>query len=192
MKNQEKELKAKFYRSPFAERASIKRELTALQEAIFEKKEAGKSVKFCVGDDEMLQKLKTKYSTSSATNPQDLANLIKEELKAALNGSQKFETGDIFGDIWEANHGQEFCYFGQNMEVRDLIANLARNRQSTPTLDRMTTRMVRVKRGDFSPADFDEIISLIRQVRNFLEEKDKQERQKTENIKLNNPAIFTQ
>jgi hypothetical protein len=52
--------------------------------------------------------------------------------------------------------------------------------------------MVRVKRSDLSPTDFDEIISLIRQVKNFLEEKDKQDRQKTENIKLNNPHLFTQ
>jgi hypothetical protein len=118
--------------------------------------------------------------------------MIKEELRATLNGSQKFEIGDTVGDIWEANHSQEFCYFGQNKEVRELIANLARKRQSTPTLDGMTTRMVRVKRSDFSSADFDEVISLIRQVKNFLEEKDKQERQKTENMKLNNPAIFTQ
>jgi len=52
--------------------------------------------------------------------------------------------------------------------------------------------MVRVKRKDLNSADFDEIISLIRQVKNFLEEKNKQEQQQTENIKLNNPHLFTQ
>jgi hypothetical protein len=49
-----------------------------------------------------------------------------------------------------------------------------------------------VKRQDLSATDFDEIISLIRQMKDFLEEKDKQERQNTENIKLNNPHLFTQ
>ena len=52
--------------------------------------------------------------------------------------------------------------------------------------------MVRVKKEDFSVADFDEMISLTRQVKDFLEEQDKQDRQKTENIKLNNPHLFTQ
>ena len=52
--------------------------------------------------------------------------------------------------------------------------------------------MVRVKRKDLNSADFDEIISLIRQVKNFLEVKDKQDHQNTENIKLNNPHLFTQ
>jgi hypothetical protein len=52
--------------------------------------------------------------------------------------------------------------------------------------------MVRVKQEDFSAVDFNEMISLIRQVKDFLEQKDKQDRQKTENIKLNNPHLFTQ
>jgi len=52
--------------------------------------------------------------------------------------------------------------------------------------------MVRVKQEDFSSADFGEMISLVRQVQNFLEEQDKQEQQRTENIKLNNPHLFTQ
>jgi len=56
----------------------------------------------------------------------------------------------------------------------------------------MILRSTEVKQEDLAPVDFNEIISLIRQVKNFLEEKDKQERQQTENIKLNNPHLFTQ
>jgi len=56
----------------------------------------------------------------------------------------------------------------------------------------MSIRGTEVKRKDLSPADFDEIISLIRQVKDFLEKKDKQDRQQTKNIKLNNPHLFTQ
>jgi len=69
---------------------------------------------------------------------------------------------------------------------------LPRKRQEPLDLNKITTRMVRVKRKDLNSADFDEIISLIRQVKNFLEEKNKQEQQQTENIKLNNPHLFTQ
>jgi len=69
---------------------------------------------------------------------------------------------------------------------------LARNRQKPLDPDKITTRMVRVKQEDFSAADFNEMISLIRKVENFLEEQDKQDRQKTEQIKLNNPNLFTQ
>ena len=102
------------------------------------------------------------------------------------------ETGDTVGDIWESNQGKEFCYFGQNKEIKEAIANLPRKRQEPLDLNKITTRMVRVKRKDLNSADFDEIISLIRQVKNFLEEKNKQEQQQTENIKLNNPHLFTQ
>jgi len=87
---------------------------------------------------------------------------------------------------------KEFCYFGPKEEIREAIANLPRKRQEPLKMDKITTRMVRVKRKDLSTADFDEIISLIRQVKNFLEEKDEQEQQNTENIKLNNPHLFTQ
>ena len=59
-------------------------------------------------------------------------------------------------------------------------------------LDKITTRMVRVKRKDLNSADFEEIISLIHQTQSFLEQKDKQDRERKEQIKLNNPHLFTQ
>jgi len=190
MKEQEKKLKEKFYSSPFEARAKIKRELTSLQEEIFEKRNCGTNVKFSVRDEEWLQRLKN--PTGPATDPHHLASLIKKELRETLDGSRKFEAGDRTGDIWPASQDEEICYFGRNKEVNELIANLARNRQKPVDLDGMTTRLVGVKKSDFSAADFNEMISLVHQVQNFLEEQDKQDRQKTENIKLNNPHLFTQ
>jgi hypothetical protein len=52
--------------------------------------------------------------------------------------------------------------------------------------------MVRVKQEDFSATDFNEMIGLIHQVKNFLEDKNKQDQQEKENIKLNNSHLFTQ
>jgi hypothetical protein len=45
----------------------------------------------------MLQRLKN--PTGSPTDPHHLANLIKEELRAVLNGSRTMRTGDEVGDI---------------------------------------------------------------------------------------------
>ncbi|KLL03031.1 MAG: hypothetical protein MRERV_56c001 [Mycoplasmataceae bacterium RV_VA103A] len=191
MKEQEKKLKEKFYSSPFAERAKIKRELTVLQEKMFDKKwSCGKSMSIDIKNEEMIQRLEN--STGPATDPHHLAELIKKELREGLDGSRKFEAGDRVGDIWEANQSREICYFGRKKEINELIANLARNRQKPLDRDKITTRMVRVKQEDFSSTDFEEMISLIRQMKNFLEEKDKQDHQRTENIKLNNPHLFTQ
>jgi len=190
MKEQEKKLKEKFYSSPFEQRAKIKRELKLLQDTMFEKRDCGTFMKIDIKNEEMLQRLKN--PTGSPTDPHHLANLIKEELRAILNGSQKMKTGDEVGDIWEANHSQEICYFGKNKEVNELIANLARNRQKPLDPDKITTRMVRVKQEDFSATDFNEMISLIHQVKNFLEDKNKQDQHNKENIKLNNSHLFTQ
>ncbi|CAG8774576.1 8736_t:CDS:2 [Gigaspora margarita] len=161
MKKREKELKEKFYSSPFAERAKIKRELTALQEEI---------MSIDIKHEEMIQRLEN--PTDPATDPHHLVELIKKELREVLDGSRKFEAGDE--------------------EINELIANLARNRQKPLDRDKITTRMVRVRQEDFSSADFDEMISLIRQVKNFLEEQNRQDQQRKENIKLNNPHLFTQ
>lgn len=189
-KTQEKDLKEKFYNAPFEQRAAIKRELTTLQKTMFDKKwSCWKSMSIDIKHEEMMERLKT---ANNPSDPKYLASLIKDELQATLNGSKAVETGDTCGDIWESNHGQEFCYFGANKVVNELIANLPRKRQKPLDSDRITTRMVRVKREDLSTADFDEIISLIRQVTNYLEEKDKQERKRIENIKNNNPQLFTQ
>jgi hypothetical protein len=190
MKEQEKKLKEKFYSSPFEKRAQMKGELKTLQDAIFEKGNCGKSTRIDTRNEEMIQKLKN--PVGPATDPQHLANLIKEELRATLDGRQKFKAGNVTGDIWEANQSREICYFGRNKEINELIANLARNRQTPLNPDKITSRMVRVKQKDFSSADFSEMISLVRQVKEFLEEQYKQERQRTENIKLNNPHLFTQ
>ncbi|CAG8796630.1 32583_t:CDS:1 [Racocetra persica] len=143
-----------------------------------------------IKNEEMIQRLEN--STGPATDPHHLAELIKKELREVLDGSRKFRDEDRVGDIWEANQSREICYFGQKKEVNELIANLARNRQEPLDRDKITTRMVRVKQEDFSSTDFEEMISLVRQMQNFLEEKDKQELQRTENIKLNNPHLFTQ
>jgi len=190
MVEQEKELKEKFKKSPFEQKKEIKRQLTSLQREIFDKGHCGRCQKGEIKKEEWVQKLKN--PTGPATDPGILASQIKEELKAILNGSRKMETGDTVGDIWEANHGQEFCYFGSNKEVKEAIANLLRKRKEPLDPDKITTRMVRVKRKDLSATDFDEIISLIRQTKNFLEEKDKQDREQTEQIKQNNPHLFTQ
>jgi hypothetical protein len=192
MKKQEQDFKKKFKEaSPNSqERARIKNQLTRLQKEKFEKRDCGYFAKKDIKDEELFERLKN--PTGPATDPADLASSIKEELRAVLNGSRKMETGDTVGDIWEANQSKEFCYFGPKQEIKEAIANLSRKRQEPLDLDKITTRMVRVKRKDLNSADFEEIISLIRQVKNFLEAKDKQDRQNTENIKLNNPHLFTQ
>jgi len=97
MKKREKGLKEKFYSSPFEKRAKIKRELKTLQDAIFEKRDCGTSMKIDTRNEELLQRLQN--PTGPATNPQHLASSIKEELRAILNGSRKMETGDTVGDI---------------------------------------------------------------------------------------------
>jgi len=190
MVEQEKELKEKFKKSPFEQKKEIKRQLTSLQKEIFDKGHCGSCQKSEIEKEEWFQKFKN--PTGPATDPGILASQIKEELKAILNGSRKMKTGDTRGDILEMKQGQEFCYFGQNKEIKEMIANLLRKRKEPLDPDKITTRRVRVKRKDLSATDFDEIISLIRQTKNFLEEKDKQDRQRTENIKLNNPHLFTQ
>ncbi|CAI2182572.1 3665_t:CDS:1 [Funneliformis geosporum] len=192
MKKQEENLKQEFKAaSPnSSERARIKNQLTRLQNEKFDKGECRRRVESNIEKEEFFHRLQN--PTGSATNPADLASSIKEELRAVLNGSKKMETGDRVGEICEANQSKEFCYFGLKEEIEEMIANLPRKRQEPLDIDKITTRMVRVKRKDLAAADFDEIISLIRQVKNFLEEKDKQEQQNTENIKLNNPHLFTQ
>ncbi|MCE8163535.1 MAG: hypothetical protein I3273_05340 [Candidatus Moeniiplasma glomeromycotorum] len=192
IKKQEQDLKKEFYSSPenSSERARIKNQLTRFQREKFDKGECGKSMSIDIENEELFERLKN--PTGPATDPQHLAKQIKEELKAVLNGSRKMRTGARVGDILEVNHSKEFCYFGPKKEIREMIANLARKRQEPLEMDKITTRIVRVKRKDLSATDFDEIISLIRQVKNFLEQKNKQEQQNTENIKLNNPHLFTQ
>ncbi|MCE8159162.1 MAG: hypothetical protein I3270_02765 [Candidatus Moeniiplasma glomeromycotorum] len=191
-KKQEQDLKKEFYSSPenSSERARIKNQLTRFQREKFDKGECGKSMSIDIENEELFERLKN--PTGPATDPQHLAKQIKEELKAVLNGSRKMRTGDRVGDIWEANHSKEFCYFGKSKEIKEMIANLPRKRQEPLDLDKITTRMVRVKRKDLNSADFEEIISLIRQVKDFLKAKDKQDHQNTKNIKLNNPHLFTQ
>jgi hypothetical protein len=99
MKEQEKELKKQFYDSPknSPERAKVKNKLTPLQREIFDKGHCGTSMSINVKNEERIQKLKN--STEPITDPAHLANLIKEELRATLDGRQKFETGDRVGDI---------------------------------------------------------------------------------------------
>jgi len=79
-----------------------------------------------------------------------------------------------------------------NEEIKKGIENLARNRDKITDPERITTRMVSVKRNDLATTDFEEILSLIHQAKKSLEEKDKQEQREKENIKLNNPHLFTQ
>jgi len=192
MKKQEENLKKQFYASPknSQERAQIKNQLTRLQREKFDKGHCGSCISIDVRDEELFERLKN--PTGPATDPSILASQIKEELRVILNGTKKMKMGDTAGDIWESNHGQEFCYFGPKKETKEAIANLPRKRQEPLELDKITTRMVRVKRKDLKAADFDEIISLIRQTTNFLEQKDKQDRERKEQIKLNNLHLFTQ
>jgi len=75
--------------------------------------------------------------------------------------------------------------------VQKGIENLARNRQKPHYPEAMSSRMTDIKRSDFDSADFDEILKLTRQVRPFLEEKDKQKQQEITNKKRNNPRLFT-
>jgi len=192
LKKQEENLKKQFYASPknSQERAEIKNQLTRLQREKFDKGHCGTSMSIDTENEELFERLKN--PTGPATDPDILASQIKDELKAILNGSRKMESGDLIGDIWEANRSREFCYFGGKKEINEMIANLARKRQEPLDLDKITTRMVRVKREDLKAADFEEIISLIRQMKDFLEQKDKQDRERKEQIKLNNPHLFTQ
>jgi len=192
LKEQEEDLKKKFYASPknSSERAEIKNRLTQLQKEKFDKGHCGTSMRIDTKNEEFYQRLKN--PTDPATDSGILASQIKEELRAILNGSRKMKTGDRVGDIWEANQNREFCYFGKSEEIKEAIANLPRKRKEPLNLDKITTRMVRVKRKDLTAADFEEIISLIRQVKNFLEQKNKQDRERKEQIKLNNPHLFTQ
>jgi hypothetical protein len=92
-------LKKEFYASPknSGKRVRIKGRLESLQETIFEKGECGHRIKWDIEDEEMFQKLKN--PTSSTTDPHQLADLIKEELRAMLEGRKKFRAGDRVGDI---------------------------------------------------------------------------------------------
>src|SRR5437763_11305705 len=99
MKKREEELKKEFRASPenSLERAEIKNQLTRLQEEKFDKGQCGISMKIDVKNEEFYQKLKNPPVPS--TDPDILANSIKEELKAILNGSRKMKSGDLVGDI---------------------------------------------------------------------------------------------
>jgi len=190
MKKQEENLKKEFKEaSPnSSERARIKNWLTSLQREIFDKGDRGYFLKKDTSDEELLQRLKN--PVGNPTDPSHLAHLIKEELRAVLSGTRKFKAGDRVGDIIDMRGG--FCYFGQNKEIKEAIINLARKRKESLDLDKITTRRVRVKQEDLAAADFNEIIGLVKQVQVFLEEQEKQDGQKTGNIKLNNPHLFTQ
>src|SRR4051794_7389783 len=99
MKKQEEDLKKAFKTaSPnSSERARIKNQLTRLQKEKFEKRDCGYFAKKDIKDEEFFQRLQN--PTGPATDPSILANSIKEELKAILNGSRKMRTGDTVGDI---------------------------------------------------------------------------------------------
>ena len=103
MKKQEEKLKKQFYNSPFAEKARLKRELTNLQEEIFEKDKAGKRLKFSIEREESLQ---TRVNpTGNPTDPKHLADLIKADLKEMLASDKKPK--QAFGDYWEIAHGEK-------------------------------------------------------------------------------------
>ncbi|CAG8691171.1 12588_t:CDS:2 [Ambispora leptoticha] len=76
MKKREESLKEQFYNSSFAEKARLKRELTDLQEEMFEKKDAGIFLKIDIKKEESLQ---------SRANP---------------SASDK-KPKQVFGDYWE-------------------------------------------------------------------------------------------
>ena len=98
MVEQEKDLKKQFYDSPknSSERARIKSQLTRLQKEIFDKGHCGKCQSGEIEKDELFEKAKN--STEPITEPSRLARLIKEELKATLNGNRKVREGDRAGD----------------------------------------------------------------------------------------------
>jgi len=87
MKNQEKELKEKFYSSPFEERARIKRELKTLQDNIFEKRDCGSSIRIDIEREESLQQRAN--PVGNPTYPKHLAKLIKADLQDILTNDNR-------------------------------------------------------------------------------------------------------
>jgi hypothetical protein len=157
MKKQEKELKEKFYNSPFAEKARLKRELTDFQEEIFKKKDAGTLLKIDIEKEESLQ-IRDNPS-GNPTDPKHLANLIKTNLKETLASDKKPK--QVFGDYWEIAQGDEILAFTKNKEIKKLIENLPRHRGSKEEI------VNDIKPSDLDQADYDEILKLVRQLREF-------------------------
>jgi hypothetical protein len=87
MKKQEKQLKEKFYSSPFEKRAAIKRELKILQEAIFEKKDQGTSIKIEIEREESLRNRAN--PVGNPTDPKKLASLLKSDLQDILTNDNR-------------------------------------------------------------------------------------------------------
>jgi hypothetical protein len=87
MKEQEKKLKEKFYNSPFEQRAKIKRELKTLQDAIFEKKDGGTSLKIDIEREESLQNRAN--PVGNPTDPKILADLLKKDLQDVLTNDSR-------------------------------------------------------------------------------------------------------
>jgi len=87
MKEQEKKLKEKFYSSPFEKRAQIKRELKTLQEAIFEKRNCGSSIRIEIEREESLQNRAN--PVGNTTDPKKLANLLKSDLQDILTNDSR-------------------------------------------------------------------------------------------------------
>jgi hypothetical protein len=108
MKKQEENLKKEFYASPknSFERAQIKNQLTRLQREIFDKDHYGRCQRSEIEKDELVEKVKN--STEPITDPAHLAHLIKEELRAVLNGTKQTRPGDRVGKFWEVDRGEEF------------------------------------------------------------------------------------
>jgi len=110
MKKQEENLKKEFYASPknSSERARIKNQLTPLQREIFDKGHCGRCQRSEIEKDELFEKAQN--STEPITDPARLAHLIKEELRAVLNGTRqtRLGKGDTVGDIMEVGRGEAF------------------------------------------------------------------------------------
>jgi len=73
-----------------------------------------------------------------------------------------------------------------NKEIEKAIENLSRHRHSKKDY------VNDIKPSDLDQEDYNEILSLVRQISELGEVKREQRQQNIENIKLNNPRIFGQ
>jgi hypothetical protein len=77
-------------------------------------------------------------------------------------------------------------HWKKNKEIEKAIENLSRHRNSKKDYAND------IKPSDLDQEDYNEILSLVRQIGDLGEVKRKEYQQNSENIKLNNPQIFGQ
>ena len=186
MKEQEKKLKEKFYSSPFEKRAQIKRELKTLQEAIFEKRNCGSSIRIEIEREESLQNRAN--PVGNPTDPKKLANLLKSDLQDILTNDSRWREEGYNFDYMEIAKGEEIwvMHSKYNKEIEKAIENLSRHRHSEKDYAND------IKPSDLDQEDYNEILSMVRQISELGKVKREQHQQNIENIKLNNPQVFGQ